>query len=411
VQADSVRVDTSMGGEAYAQWVRRAITRAGSNGGNLIPLFGSSVSEPVDLIRRVVEEGFSEPITSRYQSVFLDGNPYLLSAIGARYRVPADWILPTTGATSALSIVYRAFLKPGDHVLVETPGFDLFGDIGRSMGAVVDHFERRCDASAFDLDGFAARLRPGTKLVVLSNLHNPSGMLLDDRTIGRIAESASRVGAKLVVDEVYGDYAGPAARSGSAVHQADTVISVNSLTKIYGLSSLRCGWVIAKPELLQAVREISDKFEFGVSKLSHAVAALVLEESAPFDRYTASVLATARPIMEGYFSRWRDEGLLHGAMPEHGCIVFPRLVGIDDTIAFSAWLADRHGVIVAPGEFFGLQGHVRIGFAQAPDELEFGLSRLGDGLRAWRALADAGQPGRAPAAGDRATAAAAAAAR
>jgi aspartate/methionine/tyrosine aminotransferase len=384
VQADAVRVDTSMGGEAYAQWVRRAIGRARSTCVNLVPLFGSSVAEPVDLLRGVVEAGFGEPITSRYQSVFLDGNPYLLEAVGARYRVPTNWVLPTTGATSALSLVYRAFLKPGGRVLVETPGFDLFGEIGQALGAAVDHFERKGDGSEIDLDAFAARLRPETRLVVLSDLHNPSGMLLDRGTIARMAEIAGRVGAKLVVDEVYGDYADAAARPESAVHAAPSIISVNSLTKIYGLSSLRCGWVIAPPDLLGPIREISDKFEFGVSKLSHAVAALVLEDSAPFDLYSRSVVAAARPVMEDHFTRWRDEGLLQGRMPDFGCITFPRLVGIDDTTAFSAWLADRHGVIVAPGEFFGAPGHVRIGYAHSPDELEFGLSRLGDGLRAWR---------------------------
>ena len=381
MDAKSAFVTTSMGGEAYAQWVRRAIRHARPRGGEIIPLFDSSVEEPVELLRQVVERGFAAPITPKYQSVFVSGNPYVVEALSRRYRVAKRRILPTTGATSGLSLIYRAFLKPGDHVLVETPGFDLFGDIGRSLGAEVDHFRR--DGEDFAVDEFevAARITPRTKLVVLSDLHNPSGMLLKPDVIARLARIARDSCAHIFDDEVYGDYATEAARPGSAALLSPNIIAVNSLTKIFGLSTLRCGWVIADEKLLAPVRHVSDQFEFGVSKLSHAVAALVLEESDRFHAYSRSVLTRARPIIEHHLGAWQAAGLVAGRLPDFGCIFFPRLVGIDDTVGFSGWLADRCGVIVAPGEFFGAAGHVRIGYAHAPEVLEEGLSRLTEGLK------------------------------
>jgi aspartate/methionine/tyrosine aminotransferase len=168
------------------------------------------------------------------------------------------------------------------------------------------------------------------------------------------------------------------------VRLSHNFIGISSLTKIYGLSTLRCGWIVAHPDVLAPVRAFSEQFEFGVSKLSHAVAAMILEDSAAFDANTERVLAAARPVIERFYSEWRSDGLIEGELPEYGCISFPRLTGIDDTQTFSAWLADRSGVIVAPGEFFGAPGHVRIGHAHPPDDLECGLSRLSDGLRAWR---------------------------
>jgi aspartate/methionine/tyrosine aminotransferase len=381
VDAKSAFVTTSMGGEAYAQWIRRAISHARSVGDDIIPLFDSSVEEPVELLREVVEKGFSAPITSRYQSVFVSGNPYVVEALAERHGVAADRILPTTGATSGLSLIYRTFLGPGDHVLVETPGFDLFGDIGRSLGAIVDHFKRVGDDFAVDEFEIAAKITPRTRLIVLSDLHNPSGMLLKPDVIARIARIAGERGVRLVVDEVYGDYASRAARPGSAVHLSPNVIAVSSLTKIYGLSTLRCGWIIASPDNLAAIRHVSDQFEFGVSKLSHAVAALVFEEAERFDAYSHGVLAAAKPIIARHFAKWQRSGIVAGRLPDYGCIFFPRLVGVEDTLAFSGWLADRYGVIVAPGEFFGAAGHVRIGFAHAPDALEYGLTRFHEGLR------------------------------
>jgi aspartate/methionine/tyrosine aminotransferase len=381
MDAKSAFVTTSMGGEAYAQWVRRAIGHARGDGDGIVPLFDSSVEEPVELLREVVERGFRAPITPKYRSVFVSGNPFVVAALSERYGVPEPCILPTTGATSGLSLVYRTFLRPGDRVLVETPGFDLFGDIGRALGVEVDHFHRAPWDFGLDEVEIAEKITPRTRLVVLSDLHNPSGMLLKPDVIARVARIAADRGAHLVVDEVYGDYASKAARPGSAALLSPNIIAVSSLTKIFGLSTLRCGWVIAAEPLLAPIREVSDQFEFGVSKLSHAVAALVLEESERFEAYSRAVVETARPIIRRHLDAWRAAGLVEGRLPDHGCIFFPRLCGVEDSIDFSDWLADRHGVVVAPGEFFGAAGHVRVGYAHAPDVLETGLARLAEGMR------------------------------
>jgi aspartate/methionine/tyrosine aminotransferase len=385
VRSDSIAVTTGMGGEAYAQWVRRAIRNAMAAQRPATPLFDSSVEEPTELLRRTIMAGFARPITSRYQSVFVNGNPYVVETLASRYGVPEERILCTTGATSALSLVYRAYLSPGDHVLVETPGFDLFANIARSLGAKVGFFRRSGPQFRLDADDVAARLEPDTRLVVLSNLHNPSGMLLADEELQTLAGAVAGRGVKLVVDEVYGDYADREARPGSAVRLSPEFIGISSLTKIYGLSTLRCGWVVADPEVLAPIRRVSDHFEFGVSKLAHAIAALILEESTAFDRNSQQVLASARPVIERFFAGWVDAGLVEGELPKFGCISFPKLLGVEDTQEFSAWLADRTGVIVAPGEFFGAPGHIRIGHAHPPEVLERGLDQLTEGLHAYRA--------------------------
>jgi aspartate/methionine/tyrosine aminotransferase len=139
--------------------------------------------------------------------------------------------------------------------------------------------------------------------------------------------------------------------------------------------------------VLAPVRALNDHFEFGVSKLSHAVAALVMENAATYDAYWRSVMAEARPVMQAYFDRWREDGLVTGVLPEYGCIAFPRLAGLEDTQSFSAWLADRHGVIVVPGELFRAPGHVRIGFALPAPELERALGNFTRGLKEYREAA------------------------
>src|SRR5690606_32811025 len=94
-------------------------------------------------------------------------------------------------------------------------------------------------------------------------------------------------------------------------------------------------------------------------------------------------LARARPVVESYLEAWRLEGLIEGQAPRFGCIAFPRLTGVADTAVFADWLAREHGVIVAPGRYFGAPGHIRVGFSRAPEGLDLALERLGRGLRAY----------------------------
>lgn len=368
---------------SYSQWVRKVIRAVRSERNLLVSLFDSSVPEPVDLLRSVVLEEFGEPVSSRYTSAF-NGNPYVVEQLARRYGVTADRVLCATGATGALALIYRALVAPGESVLVETPCFDLFHTIAQANGIGVDQFTRRGDTFAIDPDEVAARITPKTRLIVLSNLHNPSGMAVDQDTLLAIARIAEQRGIHVVVDEVYAAYVDADQRPASAVSLSPAVIGIDSLTKCYGLSTLRCGWIVADEAPMRRIRALAEETEFGVSNLAHATAALILERPEPFDSYRDEIMRRARPIIESYHAHWRDEGIVTGELPRFGCIAFPRLAGIDDTIAFSEWLADRCGVIVAPGEYFGASGHIRIGFARAPADVDYGLQALTDGLVRYR---------------------------
>lgn len=361
---------------SYAAWVRASIGQLIELHGEGVSLFDSSVPEPVELLRTTLADAFGHGLTSRYTNAFVRGNPFVVRQLQQHYDVGADSILCTTGATGALSLLYRAFLGAGDRVLVENPGFDLFAGFGEALHVGVDRFERNPRDFSLDPARVAAAVRQRTRLIVISNLHNPSGALVGEDELREVARIATRAGAHVIVDEVYRDYAPEGVRPPPAATLADNVVSVSSLTKIYGLSTLRCGWLAAHPAIVARVRALHDEFEFGVSKLAHAVAALVLENPAPFEDFRRRSLEATRPILERFHADWLANGLVEGALPAYGCIYFPRLVGIDDTAAFARQLSDEQRVFVAPGEFFGAPGHVRIGFAQEPAKLEEGLRRL-----------------------------------
>jgi aspartate/methionine/tyrosine aminotransferase len=379
---DPAKGDPATGdpGDSYSRWVRTAMKAAASSPDAAV-LFDSTIHEPTALLAGVVRRAFDGGITDRYESVFAEGNRFVVAQVAARHGVAPERVIGTTGATSAIALALKALVAPGDHVLIEHPCFDLLPQLTRDAGAVVDELPRRAPDYAVDPAEVARLIRPDTRLVVLTQLHNPSGAVLDEATLKALAAVSRKAGVPILVDEVYADFVGEGV---SSVRLGPEFISVGSLTKVQGLFALKCGWMVAAPEIIARVHAASPQGDLGVSKLAHAVAALVLEDRAPFDAHWMSVLAVARPVVRGHVTAMTAAGLLEGAFPDRGCMYFPRLPGVDDTRALTRWLWSEHGVLVAAGEFFGQPGHVRIGFGGGRVEaLDRGLTRLAAALKSY----------------------------
>jgi aspartate/methionine/tyrosine aminotransferase len=369
----------------YSDFVRGAM-RIKQARPDVAILFESTIAEPTDDLLAVIREAFSADVTSRYVSVFADGNRFAIEAVAKRYALPADQIIATTGATGGLAMVFRALVAPGERVLVETPGFDLISRLAAECGAWVDDLPRPAPDFRVDLADLAARLTPETRLVVLTNLHNPSGAWMSPDEIAAVAATCAGAGAVLVVDEVYADFVRET-RAPPAASLGPNIISTASLTKVFGLFALKFGWLAASPELIARIRHSAPEGDMGVSKLAHAVAAHVLESPARFEAHWQGVLAANRPVVEAPLRALLEAGLLEGEVPAFGCMCFPKVVGAADTRTLGRTLLRDFDLLVAPGEYFGLPGHIRIGFGADTEALARGMARLADGLRAGLAAA------------------------
>lgn len=367
---------------AYSDWVR-ATMRVRPPSGEVIVLFDSTIQEPAEELIEVVRDAFSTRITNRYVSAFDGGNPFAVEALCRRYDIDAERMIATTGATSAISLVMRTLAHPGDHVLIERPGFDLLTQMAKGAGLQVDDLPRRAPDFRVDLDELRGRLTPLTRLLLVTNLHNPSGAALAPGEVAAIAAAAAEVGALVVVDEVYGDFARDIFPM-PAASLAPNIVTVSSLTKVFGLFALKCGWLIADPKVIHRIKDGAPEGDLGVSKLAHAVAAHVLEAPAVFEAHWRRILSQTRPTLQRHVLRMTEARLLEGAIPSHGCMYFPRVVGVDDTRELTRRLLADFGLLVAPGEYFGAPGHIRIGFGADNPQFERGLERLAGALEAIR---------------------------
>ncbi|MDP3489557.1 MAG: pyridoxal phosphate-dependent aminotransferase [Phenylobacterium sp.] len=365
----------------YTAWVREVL-RAVAAEPRAAVLFDSTIKEPTELLAGVIGDAFRDGVTDRYESTFAGGNRYVAAAVADRYGVEPDQVICTTGATSAMAMAMAAFVAPGDHVIVEAPAFDLLPALAREAQAKTTPLPRRAPDFAIDLEELSALVRPETRLILLTQVHNPSGAVLDLATLRAIGEIAASAGARVLIDEVYADFADV----GSAVGISDVFISAGSLTKVQGLFALKCGWAVGSKASIAAIQAANPQGDLGVSKLAHAIGALVLENMAPFDAHWRGVLGQARPVLCDHVARMVADGLILGEPPVFGCMYFPQVVGVSDTLDLASWLWSDEQIVVAPGEFFGQPGHVRIGFGGDAAALDDGLGRLHGALLRRRSL-------------------------
>lgn len=309
-----------------------------------------------------------------------EGYPPLVEAIAGRYGVDPARVCTAPGTSGANFLAMAALLRPGDEVLIELPTYDPLPGAARLLGAEIRRFERDlADAFQPDPERVARATTARTRLIVLTNLHNPSGVLIPASTIREIGEVAASVGARVLVDEVYLETAFDTTPRPAAT-LSDSCISTNSLTKAFGLAGLRCGWAIASPDIAEAMRRARDVVDAVGSFPSEALAAVA------FSRIDL-LLDRAREILVPNLRRLRETveraRMLDWANPDGAPGGFPRLRGTEDAGPFVAFLEREFDTSVAPGRFFEAPAHFRVAIGGASDRVARGLNALDRALEAW----------------------------
>ena len=310
-----------------------------------------------------------------------NGYQPLIEAIAGRYCVDPSQVTTASGASGANFQVCAALLQSGDDVLVERPGYDPLLGAPRLLGARTVRFERAFDDRyAIDPERVRAALTPRTRLIIVTSPHNPTGAITDASALAEVGRIAESVDAYVLVDEVYLDAAGVSVRPAS--HLGDRFISTSSLTKSYGLASLRSGWALSSPAVAERIRRARDVIDGTGSVVAERLATLAFDQLPRLAGRANELLSTNGRIMR-QFLQSRPE--LQWVDPGGATVVFPRIRGVDDASRFAERLLSERDTAVVPGRFFEAPAHVRLGFGSATDNVRGGLAALGAALdaRAW----------------------------
>ena len=175
------------------------------------------------------------------------GHPPLQKAIAVHHGVDPDCVVESAGTSMANHLAMAAIIEPGDEVLIEHPAYGPILDVARYLHADVKRFPRTEETGwAVDPNAVRACITPKTRLIVITNLHNPTSALTPDSVLREIGDIARSVGALVLVDEVYLD-AVYQRTPRTSFHLGPEFVVTSSLTKVYGVSGLRCGWILARP--------------------------------------------------------------------------------------------------------------------------------------------------------------------
>ena len=212
-------------------------------------------------------------------------------------------------------------------------------------------------------------------MIVLTNLHNPSSELVEEATLRKIGELARDVGARVLVDEVYLEAMFENSPP-SAVSLSPEFVVTSSLTKGYGLSGLRCGWILADPEVAKRIRQLDDIFAASAPNLMERLSVAALNQLPKIAERAKAVLETNRETLNN-FLRERDD--IDGVPTRFGTTSFPRLRA-DNAEKLSTLLIEKYETAVVPGRFFESPDHIRIGMCCDPTLFNAGVERLGKAL-------------------------------
>jgi len=300
----------------------------------------------------------------------------LLERLAARAGVSVDRVVHAYGTSMANHLAMAALLEPGDEILIEEPTYEALLAAAQYLGAKILRFPRKFEAG-FQVDPREVQraASPRTRLIVITNLHNPSGVRTADSSLKIVGEIARGLGAHVLVDEVYIESCFDAPWQ-SAIHLGPNFIATSSLTKAYGLTALRCGWVLAAPALAERMWRLNDLFGSVSPYPTDLLSVMALDQLPQIAARAKKLLDTNRALLKAFLDSRKD---LVAIWPEAGTMVFPQLTtGHAD--AFCQLLLEKYETSVVPGRFFEAPGHFRIGVGGETARVRDGLSRVAAAL-------------------------------
>lgn len=296
--------------------------------------------------------------------------------------VKADDVILTVGAASALFIVSTSLLSKGDRLLVVRPNYATNIETPRAIGALIDFYDLSFEGGyKIDVQKLISMIKPETKLVSVTNPHNPTGVVIPESELRLLADACKTRGCKLLVDETYRDM-NFGKMPTNAANLGDHVISVCSLSKTYGLPGIRLGWLMNRdPKLVELFLAAKEQIFITGSLVDETIALKYLEKRS---QYLPSIQAQIKEHFSIVKAFFEEETRMEWVETEGGVVCFPRIkksAGIDIE-KFYRVLNSKYGTFVGPGHWFEQdRSSMRIGFGwPTTAELIEGLRNISKAL-------------------------------
>jgi len=322
-----------------------------------------------------------------------NGTPPLRAAIAALYPgATTDHVQVTNGGAEANFITAWNLIEPGDEVVMMVPNFMQAWGLARAFGAVVKawplvsgHGQSRAEAASgeggwsLDLDGLERLMSPRTRLIAICNPNNPTGARFEAEDLDRLAAIADRYGSWILSDEIYRGAERDGQETPTIWGRSDRVLITSGLSKAYGLPGLRIGWIVGPPARIESMWSYHDYTTIAPGALNDALARHALEPAR-----RQRLLARTRGILNRNYpiiADWlREHAGFSYAPPDAGAIIYAQYRHAINSTDLVTRLRVEKSLLIVPGDHFGMDGYLRLGFGDEPEHLRKGLDRLGEAI-------------------------------
>ena len=297
---------------------------------------------------------------------------------GAYPGATVDHVEVTNGTSEANYLIALSQLGPGDDVAMEVPNYMQMPGVARSLGANVTSFRLREDTGwEPDWDDFERVVTPKTRLLYLSNPNNPTGAVLSDAAMKRIADRCTETGTWLLADEVYLGAEIDRPRTKSFWGLSDRVIVTSGLSKAYGIPGVRIGWMIGPPAVVAACWTQHDYITIGPNKMSDRIARIAVDPENRERCYyrTREILRHNLPIAREWIKSFN--GRLTWREPQAGAIALLNYHSAIPSVELAERVRVNQNTLIVPGSHVGLEGYVRVWLGGREEFLREGLRRIG----------------------------------
>ncbi len=302
---------------------------------------------------------------------FVNGRPELRKLLAMQHGVEARNVLVTASCSEANLDVCIALLSPGDEVIVVCPNYPPLRDAPKGLGAKVREVKTYAkDDFVLDIKGVEEAINHNTRLVIITNLNNPTSSIVTRDQLSELANLAARHDLHILCDETFRELAFEK-RPPTAAEFGERMIVTNTMSKVFGMGGLKLGWIVADGKALDLVKNVTEYNTVCPSGISDRIALAVLSEKDRYIERALNIIKRNRPVVEEWLERnekvhWNDPGV--------GNMAFPKVDTDVDKLA-QVLLRD-YETIIAPGSYFGIEGHFRLGFGRKTEDLAKGLENF-----------------------------------
>jgi aspartate/methionine/tyrosine aminotransferase len=300
----------------------------------------------------------------------------LQAAIADHHGVDPECVVEAAGTSMANHLAMAAIIGPGVEVLMEHPAYGPMLDVAYYLEANVKRF-RRAEENGWAVDPEEVRrsITPNTRLIVITNLHNPTSVLTPDSVLREIGDIARSVGALVLVDEVYLE-AVYEETPRTSFHLGSEFVVTSSLTKVYGVSGLRCGWILAKPDLAWRMKRLNDLYSATAVYPGQLLSVAAFQHLNLLRERARCIVEADRKLLDDFLLCERG---LSAVRTKWGTTSFARLRN-GNVDAFLQFLRSKFDTSAVPGRFFEMPEHFRIGMGVNTEMFAEGLNRISRAL-------------------------------